>query len=199
MELLSKKQIRMLELLDKMVQSCTKCQLYKNGRAKPYWTPMSIYLAIGEAPGKDEVDMNEPFVGKSGTLLIDSMLELGLRKEQFVIINTVNCRPVNGMKNGKPTTDQIEFCKDWMRKYIKIINPEKAIALGEFAIRASRNGQFYRGVLSVNGSVDYLNQVYRNNSEQIKVVYSVHPAYCIYSQKDGIKLLKKSLVRFQRL
>ena len=191
MELLSNKQMRMLELLDGMISQCTDCELHTGGRVKPYWTPMSIFCALGEAPGKDEVDQNEPFVGKSGEILGESMSKQGFRKEQFLVINSVNCRPVDGGANGKPTFDQIKTCHQWVRKYIKVVRPEKMIAFGNYA-RGSLNGS-YQGIVSHNGWIETLEEY------EMCVVYSVHPAYCIYQKEAGIKLLEKSIEKFTQV
>jgi len=189
-ELLSNKQIRMLMLLDGMISQCTDCELHTGGRVKPYWTPMSIFCALGEAPGKDEVDKNESFVGKAGEILGTAMTKQGFRKEQFLVINSVNCRPiVGGGVNGKPTFKQVKTCHQWVRKYIKVVGPEKMIAFGNYA-RGSLNGSF-DGIVRYNGWVDTISQY------QIYAVMSVHPAYCIYQKDSGIKLLEDSIAKFK--
>jgi len=190
-ELLSNKQIRMLELLDKMIGQCTDCELHTGGRVKPYWTPMSTLAALGEAPGKDEVEQNEPFVGKAGEILGSTMSEAGFRKDQFLIINSVNCRPVDKGINGKPKIDQIIKCKKWVNKYIRVVRPEKMIAFGNFA-RGSLNGSFV-GIVKYNTWIETVNQY------DIYVVYSVHPAYCIYQGKTGEVMLRKSIEKFRDL
>jgi DNA polymerase len=181
----------MLLLLDGMVSKCTECVLYKGGRVKPYWTPMSIYAAVGEAPGAQEVAQNEPFVGKAGEILAESMAKVGFRKEQFLFINSVNCRPTDGSKNSKPSLLQVDICRKWMRKYIKVLNPEKIIGFGNFA-RGSLSGN-YTGIIKYNGWVDSIHPYNK------RVVYSVHPAYCIYNQSDGEKKLDYAIERFRNL
>jgi DNA polymerase len=183
--------MRMLELLDKMIGQCTDCELYTGGRVKPYWTPMSILAALGEAPGKEEVEQNEPFVGKAGEILGSNMAKSGFRKDQFLIINSVNCRPVDGGANGKPKMSQIAECKKWVNKYIKVVKPEKMIAFGNYA-RGSLNGS-YTGIVKYNGWVDTISEY------GIYALYSVHPAYCIYQGKEGEEMLKKSINKFRDL
>jgi len=190
-EILSNKQIRMLVLLDKMISQCTDCELHTGGRVKPYWTPMSTLAALGEAPGKDEVDSNEPFVGKAGEILGNAMAKSGFRKDQFLIINSVNCRPVENGRNGKPKVEHIESCKKWVNKYIRVVKPEKMIAFGNFA-KGSLNGSF-TGIVKYNGWIEPV------SSYGIHVVYSVHPAYCIYQGDVGKVMLKKSIEKFRDL
>jgi len=189
-ELLSNKQMRMLMLLDGMISQCTDCELHTGGRVKPYWTPMSTFCALGEAPGKDEVEENEPFVGKPGEILGTAMAKQGFRKEQFLVINSVNCRPFVGYPDdGKPKLHQIQKCHQWVRKYIKVISPEKMIAFGNYA-RGSLNGS-YEGIVKYNGWIETIGLY------QIYAVMSVHPAYCIYQKDSGIKLLEDSITKFK--
>jgi DNA polymerase len=56
-----------------------------------------------EAPGKQEVLCGTPVVGKAGKKLWDIAAKYQLYRDNFAIINTVNCRPIDGTKNGKPT------------------------------------------------------------------------------------------------
>lgn len=197
-ELLTSKQIRMLEILDKQITSCKTCTLHENGRAKPYWTPMSTYLALGEAPGATEVEQNEPFVGKAGEILAQIMHEQGFRKEQFLFINTVNCRPMDGNSNGKPTTMQSTACRSWIRKYMRVLDPEKIIAFGQYAIKCIDGSS--GSVVSRNATTNYIKHFdgtfINEDCIDVPLVYSVHPAYCIYSGQKGIDLLKKSVKSF---
>lgn len=191
MELLSNKQMRMLELLDGMISKCTECSLHTGGHVKPYWTPMSIYIGVGEAPGAQEVLQNEPFVGKAGEILSESMARVGFRKEEFLFINSVNCRPTDGSKNSKPSLLQVDICRKWMRKYIKVIDPEKIIGFGNFA-RGTLTGH-YSSIIKYNGSTE---RIYPYNK---RAIFSVHPAYCIYDPKKGIEKLDYAIQNFKYL
>ena len=183
--------MRMLELLDNQISQCTDCELHTGGRVKPYWTPMSTFAALGEAPGKNEVELNEPFIGKAGGILGNNMAKYGYRKEEFLIINSVNCRPVEGGANGKPKMEHISSCKKWVNKYIKVVRPEKMMAFGNFA-RGSLSGN-YVGIVKYNGWVETVGDY------GIYVVYSVHPAYCIYQGEPGEVMLRKSIEKFREV
>ena len=181
----------MLYLLDGMVSQCTKCDLYKNGRAKPYWTEKSEYMIVGEAPGGDEVDRNEPFVGKAGSVLWSVMEEQGFRKEQFLIINTVNCRPVDGKKNGKPTPEQSLQCKEWLRKYFSVLQPLKIMLLGSYAVKAVLNLDM--SIVANNGTVESIWLDNKFPHVAVPAIISVHPAYTIYAKEKGMELLRESV------
>lgn len=63
------KKEKLLVNIDKKIQNCIDCNLYKNGRAKPFYSDDSKFMMILEAPGKEEVNQNNVVVGKTGKLL----------------------------------------------------------------------------------------------------------------------------------
>jgi uracil-DNA glycosylase family 4 len=191
---------KMLTLLDNQVQSCTKCNLYSGGRAKPYWTSHSRYGLFLEAPGKEEVTQNTPVVGGAGKKLWQALHDVGLERSDFLIINSVNCRPVVDGKNGKPTAEEMLSCSDWARKYIRIIKPIKILVMGTYAVQS-----FNR---IVGGDVLPIGSIVENNGKivfvkffdvEVHIVVSVHPAYTIYQQEKGMKALKHSIDIFKEI
>jgi len=188
--MLDSKEIRMLELLDEMILNCKKCSLHSGGKVLPYWTTLSKYVIIGEAPGREEVENNEPFVGTAGGWLWKAMNKYGFRKEEFLIINSVQCRPTNGRKNLKPDIGQINTCRHIWKKYIKVLNPYRMLVLGNYAMGAV-TGE-YKGILNKN-SRPYYSRTFESN-----FIASVHPSYCIYNGQDGYNLLKKSIKIFRK-
>jgi uracil-DNA glycosylase family 4 len=192
--------IKLLNLLDSQVQSCTKCNLYSNGRAKPYWANTSQYGLLLEAPGKQEVDQNTPVVGSAGNKLWAELHEVGLERSDFLIVNSVNCRPLDGNKNGKPTVEETTLCSDWIRKYLRIVKPTKMLVMGKYAIES-----FNR---IVGGEILPTDSIMNNNGKvtfvsffelQVHIVVSVHPAFCIYRPEKGIQALKHSIEVFKEI
>lgn len=190
--MLSDKQIRMLELLDEKVMNCNKCSLHNNGTAKPFWTPYSRFACIGEAPGANEVREKTPFVGAAGKILTEVLDEVGFDPKDFLIINSVQCRPVRGNSNGKPTESQIKTCISYVRKYLKVIYPEKILCLGNYA-KYIFTGNL-QGILRERGRfmTSKIGEDYK-----IPVLFTVHPAYCIYNVEEGMKLLRKDVALFK--
>jgi DNA polymerase len=182
------KQIRMFKLLDEQISKCKDCMLYENGRTKPYWTPESKYCIIGEAPGKDEVIKNEPFIGRAGNILWSNM---SIPKTEFLIINSVNCRPMVGTKNGKPTEEQKFKCRKWRRKYITVLQPNIILLLGDHAISTvvPERGNVIKNNAKTLYSVEF-------NADCIR---SVHPALSMYDSENGPRLLKESIEMFNKL
>ncbi|MFW6172636.1 MAG: uracil-DNA glycosylase [Elusimicrobiota bacterium] len=170
---------------------CVKCELYKNGRCCPFFVPefYNDYWIIGEAPGKNEILEGLPFCGPAGDVLWNVAGEFGLKRNNFFIINSVNCRPVIGNKNGKPTPGQMRACETWIEKYLKILRPKKIILLGDYAMKIIGEGKptLNNAKVSVENVLGILDTV---------VVRSVHPAYAIYNKDLGKDMLKKSFETF---
>jgi uracil-DNA glycosylase family 4 len=190
--------IKLLKLLDSQVQSCELCNLFKNGRAKPHWTNASRYGIFLEAPGKEEVLQNTPVVGTAGKKLWQILHEAGFERSDFLIVNSVNCRPLVGNKNGKPTADEMKSCSDWVRKYIRIVKPYKMLIMGSYAIN-SFNKIMGGEILPTGSMVD-------NNGKTVflkifdiavHLVVSVHPSYSLYNPVIGKQLLEQSINIFK--
>lgn len=192
---LTLRQKQLLQLLDKQVLSCTGCPLYRNGRAKPFWSVYSRYAIIGEAPGFNEIKGGEPFVGQAGQILTDSLGELGFKKQDFLIVNSVNCRAIKDgtNANGKPTRSQLNSCQDWLRKYLKIVNPEKILCLGNYAKYYFTES--YQGVMSQRGV--FRQYQLDENSRSYPVLITVHPAFLMYNEEVGLPALKADLKLFK--
>ena len=202
--MLTTKQIRMLDLLDKQIRHCSACKLHLNGRCKPFYTKHSKYAIIGEAPGYNEIRDNEPFAGPAGEILWRTMADYGLAKEDFLIINSVNCRPVNEVKtwkNGKPTEDQQNKCREWVRKYIKVFEPEKLLVLGNYAMYSAL-GQS-QGIMNLNATIVDNRSLWKDYKlleyDDAPYVLSVHPALCIYRKDEGLQMLSESIAKFKEI
>lgn len=188
--MLTNKQIKLLELLDDQILSCKDCRLWTGGSCKPYWTNESKYGLIGDAPRINEVN-REPLIGKFGRLLWECMAMFGLKKSDFVILNSVNCNPVIGeYKDAKPRKDECETCFPYIRKYLKIVRPKKTLLLGNFAVGIITGR--YNGIEKKSGLV------LPKGPFGTDVILSVHPMSCYYNI-DNNKRLKRSIGIFNGL
>ena len=188
--MLSLKQNRMLKLLDGQILECKNCSMFNGGRCKPYYTGRYNGIAIiGEAPGGEEVN-NIPFCGKAGKKLWSIMNPIGFKREEFFIMNTINCRPTDGKRNLKPNNDSIKNCREWIRKYLKVIKPEIIITLGNYAMGT---------ILSRNSGIIKLNATVTNSAEfGCDVLRCVHPSMCVYNT-EGERMLEKSINILKKL
>jgi uracil-DNA glycosylase family 4 len=197
--MLSDRQIKLLTRLDKQIQSCKQCGLFVNGRAKPYWTPASKYGIFVEAPGKEEVIQNTPLCGTTGVKFWSLMQEYKYHRAEFFVINSVNCRPVDNGKNGKPTLEEMGICSAWVRKYIRVIQPSKMLVMGKYAIGSMNTllGEevFYtNSMIKDTGNKKFIESFY---GVPMEIVTAVHPSFAlVYNPTEGLAKLKESIEVF---
>ena len=122
-----------LDNLAEMVRGCTRCKLYRTrSNAVPGEGPVDARIMfIGEGPGANEDQTGRPFVGAAGQLLEQLLATIGLTREDVYIANVVKCRPPG---NRDPEADEIEACKPYLGRQLKIIDTDIIVTLGRFAM-----------------------------------------------------------------
>ena len=126
--------IKTLDELGREASVCTRCRL-ASGRTQVVFGvghPDADVMFIGEGPGYHEDKQGEPFVGAAGQLLTKLLGEIGLRREDVYIANTVKCRPPG---NRDPLPDELEACRPYLEGQIESIRPRVIVTLGNFATR----------------------------------------------------------------
>lgn len=86
---------------------------------------------IGEAPGKKEDEMGEPFVGAAGKFLNEMLGHINMERGDIYITNVVKYRPPN---NRDPLPEEKSACREWLLGELKIISPKLIIFLGRHAM-----------------------------------------------------------------
>jgi DNA polymerase len=85
-------------------------------------------LFVGEAPGAQEDEQGEPFVGRSGSVLDDALRDVGLARADVRITNCVRCRPP---ENRDPTKDELANCREYLETEIRRLDPDLVVTLGK--------------------------------------------------------------------
>lgn len=160
-----------LRTIKQNVIDCTKCELCKTriNSVPGKGNFQSDVIFVGEAPGRNEDEKGEPFVGVAGKKLSAALEEAGISREEVYITNIVKCRPPN---NRVPNTVERETCKDYISQEISIIKPKIICILGNTAFNSMLGGSEitkFRGKVVRKG-----NQLY---------FLTVHPAATIYNQE----------------
>lgn len=127
------------------------------------------YMLIGEAPGENEVEQGEPFVGRAGEELDEALHEIGVDREGLYITNLVKIRPPD---NRDPKKDKINAWKPLLDKEIEEVNPEVIITLGNFASRELLNTD--KGITSMHG------RIFTREGQNIMPTF--HPAAVLYDR-----------------
>jgi DNA polymerase len=154
-----------LEELNKAINTCMKCGLGKT-RIKFVFgvgNPKADIVVVGEAPGADEDEQGEPFVGRAGQLLNKILEAVQFKREDVFICNILKCRPPN---NRDPQAEEIDCCEPYLWKQLEIIKPKMILCAGRIA------GQ---SLLKTNASLTLLRgKVHDYRGIPLMVTY--HPA-----------------------
>ena len=158
-----------LRLIREDIGDCTRCRLHKQGRKQIVFgvgNPRAELMFIGEAPGADEDERGEPFVGRAGQLLNNMIKAMGLSREEIYIANIIKCRPPG---NRTPERDECDTCSPFLMRQIEVIGPKAIVALGAVAAKT---------LLAVNAPMSELRgQWYDFRGTKLAVTY--HPAFLL--------------------
>jgi uracil-DNA glycosylase family 4 len=158
-----------LRLIREDIGDCTRCRLHKQGRKQIVFgvgNPRAELMFIGEAPGADEDEKGEPFVGRAGQLLNNMIKAMGLSREDIYIANIIKCRPPG---NRTPERDECETCSPFLMRQIEVIAPKAIVALGAVAAKT---------LLAVNAPMSELRgRWYDFRGTKLAVTY--HPAFLL--------------------
>ena len=123
-------------------------------------------MFIGEAPGADEDEQGEPFVGRAGKLLTKIIEAMKLSRKQVFIGNINRCRPPG---NRQPVPDEVEQCKPFLIREISVVRPKVIVVMGNTACQNLLGTRV--GITKLRGKFqDYYG---------VKVMPTFHPAYLL--------------------
>ncbi len=173
--------VKALRIIREDLGDCTRCVLHKQGRKQIVFgvgNPSADLMFIGEAPGADEDQQGEPFVGRAGQLLTNMIKAMGLDRDQVYIANIIKCRPPN---NRTPERDECETCSPFLMRQITAIKPKVVVALGAVAAKT---------LLAINDSManlrgrwyDFKPTGARSNDPNwtsAKLAVTYHPAFLL--------------------
>jgi DNA polymerase len=169
--------------LRQRAMACVKCPHLASSRKNVVFgvgSPDAELMFIGEAPGADEDDQGEPFVGKAGQLLTRIIQTMGLTRETVYIGNILKCRPdTPGLAAGnrKPTPDEMQTCIPYLHEQIDLIRPKVIVALGATAVEGLLGKTI--GITKLRGTW----KTYRG----IPLMPTYHPAYLLRNQAPSEK------------
>jgi uracil-DNA glycosylase len=161
-----------LGALREHIGDCTRCKLHTLGRRQIVFgtgNPRARLMFVGEAPGADEDEQGEPFVGRAGQLLTKIIQSIGLERSDVYIANVIKCRPPN---NRNPEPDEVSECQPFLSRQIDAIQPRVIVALGTHAAHALLGTD--APISKIRGRV----HPYRHGAS---LVPTFHPAYLLRS------------------
>lgn len=161
---------RTLEQVRGELGDCTRCKLHQGRTTLVFGVgrPDADLMFVGEAPGRDEDQQGEPFVGPAGQLLTKIIEAIGLTRDQVYIANVIKCRPP---QNRNPELDEVQTCAPFLFQQLDVIRPRVVVALGAFAVRTLLRSE--QSISRLRGQVfDY---------RGAKLVPTFHPAFLLRS------------------
>ena len=167
------------------VAACTACGLCASRRQTVFGTghQQADWMVVGEAPGEQEDEQGEPFVGASGQLLDRMLAALKLTRssggdappsQRVYIANTLKCRPP---RNRNPTAEELAQCEPFLVRQIELLKPRIILAMGRFAVQTLLRSDEPLGKLR--------GRVHRYQGVPLVVTY--HPAYLLRSLQEKAK------------
>jgi len=162
---------------------------------------------VGEAPGKDEEAMGQPFIGASGKLFDQLLSRAGITRSACFIGNVSQVRPPNNvLALWDWTCDEIQGGLIALRADLEELKPTLIVCLGNTALHAIKHPDL---LLKRRKEAEGFKFVYPNSIENWrgsrfldpqgrKCMAAYHPAFCLRNFKDGVPFLQMDLNRAAR-
>jgi len=162
------------------VESCERCPALVASRSRivnGVGPDDADLLFLGEAPGQQEDEGGEPFVGRSGDVLDEALRDAGLSRADVRITNCVRCRPPD---NRDPHKEELSNCRGYLEAEIAAVDPDLVVTLGKVPTEHLLDRSV--AVTKEAGEVHDT----RVGERSQRVLVSVHPAATLYdaSQRE---------------
>lgn len=166
------------DMLQSMVANCIACGLHKTRTQTVFGVGdrNADLMIIGEAPGFNEDQQGEPFVGRAGQLLTAMIKTIGFARNQVYIANILKCRPPN---NRDPLAEEVNLCTSFLNQQITLIKPRLLLAVGRIAAHY---------LLQTKSSLESLrNKTHYYDKSGTPLIVTYHPAYLLRNPADKKK------------
>ncbi|MBI5166336.1 MAG: uracil-DNA glycosylase [candidate division NC10 bacterium] len=176
-----------------LLGDCKRCKLHSGRRNIVFGvgSEKADLVFVGEAPGADEDEQGEPFVGRAGQLLTRIIEAIKLKRDQVYICNIIKCRPP---ANRSPEPNEIAACEPFLIAQLQAIRPKLICALGTFAAQT---------LLRTREPIGKLRGRF-HSYQRIPLLPTFHPAYLLrnpYEKRkvwEDMQLLQREYVRLKR-
>lgn len=124
--------------------------LYETGNRMVIYrgNPNADLMIVGEAPGANEDQQGQPYVGRSGKLLNKILESVGFDSQDGVYVtNTAFRRPPD---NRDPSQAELDFYLPFLKDIIRIVDPKILLLTGRFSMRQVIGER--RGITKVRGT-----------------------------------------------
>jgi len=130
---------------------------------------------VGEAPGAREDAEGEPFVGRSGDVLDETLREVGFDRGDVRISNCVRCRPP---ENRDPHVEELANCRGYLEEEIAAVDAELLVTLGKGPAE-----RLLERDVAVTSEAGHVVDVDLGGARR-QVMLCVHPAATLYDRSQ---------------
>lgn len=162
------------------ITACDRCDLAKLRDSKGWHSVpgeliIPVHPLLGvlcEAPGEQEALTARPLVGKAG-ILFDSLLEqVGLNRDEVLLMNTIRCRPLKNNMKSREAIEAVVACDEWTQTEFKYYDPDVVVVMGNTATQH---------IFGTSATIGTMRGVVRSTGEEHKYgkrlwVPTYHPA-----------------------
>ena len=168
------------------LRSCANKTVFSGGN------PKAEVMLIGEAPGAQEDGAGEPFVGRSGQLLIKLFTNIGLPRDKLYITNMTFWRPP---ENRTPTKKELATTHHLVEKHIEIMAPKVLVLVGNVPTQTLLNTK--TGISKLHG--EWQEFTTPNLTNPIATMPLYHPAFLLRNNKKTPEMEADLLLIKQKL
>ncbi len=155
----------------------------------PAPTPLML---IGEGPGLDDIEAQQPFCGQAGVLLNRMLAAINQARTSVYICNVIKCIPPG---ERKFSVEEIEDCRPILLRQILAVQPQVILAFGALAAQT---------LLRTKKTISELRGqqfTYKLNELETTLIPTFNPAYLLrVAEKkreawEDLKLVRDLLAR----
>jgi uracil-DNA glycosylase len=141
---------RTLPALREAAAGCRGCGLYRDATQTVFGegAAHARLMLVGEQPGDQEDRAGHPFVGPSGRLLDEALVEAGIDRGTTYVTNAVKHfkfvrqELTRRRLHKKPAAGEVRACHPWLEEEIAVVRPALIVALGSTAAQALLGAAF---------------------------------------------------------
>lgn len=179
-----------LKKLNQEIEGCKKCILNetRNNIVNGEGNPNADIMLIAQAPGRNEDQESEMFIGPSGKILDKLLKNASVKRKELYMTNLLKCKLPD---YRKPKQEEIKACSPYLEKEIEITDPDILVPLGWYSTKYIYNK--YNLELPETKSEPF-NKLKWIEEDEIKIFPLSHPATLLYDEslkKDVYSSYKK--------
>ncbi|RTZ67700.1 MAG: uracil-DNA glycosylase [Aquificaceae bacterium] len=164
--------------LQSAVIACKQCDLHGVRTQTVFGEGIvnAKWMIIGDAPKEEDDLQGRAFTDRSGILLDNMLMAVGLDRTAVYLTNTLKCRPSN---NRDPRKEEFSACVAYLKRQIDLVKPSLILIVGRIATQHLLETK--EPLARLRGRP---HKIFGLNTP---VVVTYHPAYLLRQPRDKYK------------